>query len=89
MMKLTTPKTNKNLFYVTSEAKPNQKEASHIVVRMGYLFFCDCRDFMIRKLPVFGTKQFKLCKHGEFVRDVMGSMRPGQELVEAVRQWIS
>jgi hypothetical protein len=89
MMKLTVPKTTYNLYYVSSESKPDQKENSHIVVRHGRLFFCDCRDFMVRRLPLLGTSGFRLCKHGQFVEDVTGSLPADEQLVQAFREKVS
>jgi hypothetical protein len=95
MMKLSVPKKQKDfsvskIYYVTSESKPDE---THIVVRLGgsiiRSFFCDCRDFMIRKLPNLGTGRtplgLGLCKHGEFVRDTEDSIPAGYEVVSAVR----
>jgi hypothetical protein len=88
MMKLTVPKRTGNLYYVSSESKPEERNHSHIVVRHAGLFFCDCRDFMIRKLPMLGTTEFRLCKHGEFVRDVVGTLEADEQLILAVRQGV-
>lgn len=83
MMKLTTPTNgNNNLFYVTSETHGDRK---HIVVRHGPLFFCDCADFFVRRLPKLGRSSFSFCKHGEFVRDVVGSLPADVSLIQAVR----
>lgn len=70
MLKLTRPKNgNKNLFYVSSESKADSVEATHIVVKIGTLVFCDCRDFMTRRLPIIGTSKYSPCKHGKFVNE--------------------
>lgn len=85
MMKLTVPKRGGNLFYVTSESGGDQ----HIVVRdrsRGQVFYCDCRDFMVRKLPLLGTAEFALCKHGQFVSDVLNTIPSDEKIVVAVRQ---
>jgi hypothetical protein len=88
MMKLTRPKSgNRNLFYVTSESKPNSSEAVHIVVKFGLWAFCDCRNFMVNRLPSIGTPDFKPCKHGEFVLDSVGQASSlGASVVEALRE---
>jgi len=77
-MKLNTPKEQpyalSKIYYVESESQPGQ---DHIVVQVGSsaayslarVYFCDCRDFFIRHLPLYGTAAFSLCKHGRFVRD--------------------
>lgn len=68
-MKLTTPKqlfVDSKTYYVDSESNPTDK---HIVVDVVGTYFCDCRDFMVRHLPLYGTLAFSLCKHGEFARD--------------------
>lgn len=68
-MKLETPKQlfiDSMTYYVSSESNPDEK---HIVVKSQGTFFCDCRDFFIRHLPLFGTSAFELCKHGKFMRD--------------------
>lgn len=93
MMKLTVPKKsqsgkNVKIYYVTSEAKPSE---THIVVRHqgahGSSFFCDCRDFMIRRLPTIGTSDFhgNRCKHGDFVFDTELRTPVGMELIQAER----
>lgn len=69
-MKLTVPETQpyilSTIYYVESDSVPGDK---HIVVRNQGTLFCDCGDFMIRKLPLFGTSAFSLCKHGRYVQD--------------------
>lgn len=69
-MELTVPKeqlfVKSTIYYVTSDSEPGE---IHIVVRNQETMFCDCRDFMIRHLPLFGTHNFSLCKHGRFVQD--------------------
>ncbi len=83
MLKLTRPKNgNGNLYYVTSEKTPGVK---HIVVRHGKLFFCDCTNFMVQKLPYLGRPEFSLCKHGQFVYDVIAATPEGVDLLEANR----
>ncbi len=90
-MKLTRPKKQSNpvaqLSYVTSEAHPDSEPDRHIVVRIMSrpgVYYCDCRDFFVRRLPLLGTAQFSLCKHGDFVRDADNSI-PYTDIVEAVR----
>lgn len=84
MMKLTVPKRGGDLYYVTSESGGDQ----HIVVRdrdRRLVFYCDCRDFMVRKLCLLGTPEFQLCKHGQFVHDVVTGIAPDEKIVVAVR----
>lgn len=89
-LKLTVPKQsnpNSKIYYVTSESNP---EDTHIVVRSrrGH-FFCDCRDFMIRKLPLNSNGgDFELCKHGEFCKYSESQVPAGHELHRAVRQTV-
>jgi len=86
MLRLTLPKNGtKNLFYVSSESGRSDE---HIVVKHGGLLFCDCRDFMIRRLPVIGTSKFKTCKHGEFVAFVTRTIPEGTNNVFAFRESI-
>lgn len=59
-IKLTVPKKQNGdgfckIFYVSSESDPTEV---HIVTRVGHLFaryFCDCKDFMVRKLTDSST----------------------------------
>ena len=83
MMKLTRPKSGtSNLFYVSSESGGE----THIVVKVGPLAFCDCKNFMVRQLPKIGTSTFAPCKHGEFVLDsVKSADNVGYELLLALR----
>lgn len=68
-MKITKPKkqlfNTSTTYYVSSESGGEK----HIVVRKDSTYFCDCKDFMTRKLPLYGSTLFSLCKHGGFVRD--------------------
>lgn len=86
-MKLTVPNHPQNstrqakIFYVSSESSPNSTEASHIVVQHGLLYFCDCRDFMVRRLPLLGLVDFRLCKHGKFVQDTHMAAEPGVTII--------
>lgn len=54
-----------DIFYVSSKSGGDE----HIVVRAGKTLFCDCKDFMTRKLPLFGTSGFSLCRHGKKVSE--------------------
>lgn len=89
MLNLTTPKKQSHagsrLYYVSSEAHPDDK---HIVVRhrdRPGVFFCDCRDFFVRRLPLLNTPEFSLCKHGEFVRDTVNAAPAGTVVDRAFR----
>jgi hypothetical protein len=96
MMELTVPKNQissySKLFYVSSETSPEDK---HIVVRLGsklkpwsFVYYCDCKDFMVRKLRTVGTSFYEPCKHGKFVRDVESTLPGNVEVVRAVRKTI-
>ena len=91
-MTLTKPKKDSPISYVTSESKPNSTEATHIVVKVAGTYFCDCRDFMVRRLTKLSLLSanawildMPLCKHGEFVRDTEQKIPVGQKLVVATR----
>jgi hypothetical protein len=94
MLKLSrTQDLNSNIFYVSSESKPGSKEASHIVVKINQdygptLYFCDCRDFMIRHLPLMTYRYLPVpCKHGAFVESVVrASAAAGVDITSAVRK---
>ena len=51
------------VFYVPSKSGGDE----HIVVHNGNKFFCDCKDFMTRRLPLLGTPGFSACTHGKQV----------------------
>lgn len=84
-MKITIPKALKgftirqkdkksNTFYVTSEKNPDQK---YMVVSDGSgLFFCQCGDFFGRKLTGLINGGTELCKHGQFVKEVLEFVNP-------------
>ena len=54
---------NSQVFYVPSKSGGEE----HIVVRSGGTLFCDCKDFMTRRLPLLGTAGFSHCTHGKQV----------------------
>lgn len=64
---ITTPKkklfSESNIFYVPSKSGGEK----HIVVKVGKHYFCDCKDFMTRRLPLFETAAFSHCVHGKQV----------------------
>ena len=68
-MKLNIRTAKKNLFadsqvyYVPSKSGGEE----HIVVKTPAGLFCDCKDFMTRHLPLFGTAGFSHCTHGKQV----------------------
>jgi len=68
-MKISKPKKQlfetATIYYVSSRSGGDR----HIVVKNSGTFFCDCRDFVTRHLPLFGTSGFSLCGHGTYVRD--------------------
>jgi hypothetical protein len=68
-MKINKPKKqlfkNAVIYYVSSDSGGDK----HIVVSRDGQFFCDCRDFMIRHLPLLHCNVFSLCKHGKYVKD--------------------
>lgn len=83
-MKLTRPKSatsNPNLYYVSSESGDDK----HIVVRLGNIWFCDCKNFMVSRLPKLGTPGFEFCKHGSFASRVVESTPTGVELLDAIQ----
>jgi hypothetical protein len=51
------------VFYVPSKSGGEE----HIVVQVDGRLFCDCKDFMTRKLPLLGTSGFSHCTHGKQV----------------------
>jgi hypothetical protein len=51
------------VFYVSSKSGGEE----HIVVQVDGHLFCDCKDFMTRKLPLLGTTGFSHCTHGKQV----------------------
>lgn len=55
--------TTSQVFYVPSKSGGEE----HIVVKTAGLLFCDCKDFMTRHLPLFGTAGFSHCTHGKQV----------------------
>lgn len=74
------------IYYVTSESHPEKDH--HIVVRKENYFFCDCRDFMIRKLPGLNSTTAERCKHGDFCHDAELRVPAGHELYKATRETI-
>jgi hypothetical protein len=51
------------VYYVPSKSGGDE----HIVVMNGATLFCDCKDFMTRRLPLYGTGGFSHCTHGRQV----------------------
>ncbi len=86
-MKITKPKkqlfTFTETFYVSSDSGGEK----HIVVRADKTYFCDCKDFMTRSLPLLNTPGFSLCKHGKFVRDSAPSKEPKTPLKTLEKQF--
>lgn len=54
---------NSKVYYVPSKSGGEE----HIVVRADGTLFCDCKDFMTRRLPLLGTAGFSHCTHGKQV----------------------
>ena len=52
--------THSTVYYVSRESNPDEK---YIVVRTSKGIFCQCMDFITRRLPLFGTSAFTVCKH--------------------------
>jgi hypothetical protein len=73
------------IYYVPSATgvHPNDE---HIVVSHDQMrvwgrdltqpFFCDCKDFMTRRLPLLGEKTFTNCKHGQAVIHMLNNQVP-------------
>lgn len=57
--------TNSTIYYVPSKSGGSD----HIVVHNGAHFFCNCRDFMTRHLPLLGSSAFSSCVHGTEVSE--------------------
>lgn len=58
-------------FFVQSESDPNTE---YIVVEKrdaGTTYFCNCNDFMFRKLPFLGSNLYSNCKHGAAVKEAV------------------
>jgi hypothetical protein len=51
------------VYYVPSKSGGPE----HIVVSNASGVFCDCKDFMTRRLPLLGTNGFSNCTHGKQV----------------------
>jgi len=60
--------TNADIYYVPSKSGGDE----HIVVEVDGRFFCDCKDFMTRRLPLLGTPAFTQCTH---IKQVTRSIR--------------
>src|SRR5579859_5185584 len=65
--------THSTVFYVSSESNPEEqprratqksnREEKYIVVKTPKGTFCQCVDFITRRLPLYGTPAFTHCKH--------------------------
>ena len=64
---------NATIYYVPSKSGGEE----HIVVHNGTYLFCDCRDFMTRHLPLFGTSGFSACTHGRQVTEFLAAKTAG------------
>lgn len=72
-MKISTAKRNPvkgtKTFYVQSESDARKRYTVQRVTReRKATFFCNCADFMYRKLPHLDTSTFSGCKHIKAVR---------------------
>jgi hypothetical protein len=72
-MKISTAKRNPvkgtKTFYVQSENDARKRYTVQRVTReRKATFFCNCADFMYRKLPHLDTNTFSGCKHIKAVR---------------------
>jgi hypothetical protein len=67
--------TNADIFYVPSKSGGDE----HIVVQVDGRFFCDCKDFMTRRLPLLGTSAFTQCTH---IKQVTRSIRIAEPAVK-------
>lgn len=91
MLKLSRPQdTTSKVFYVSSEENPKE---THIVVKFEQygssrpIYFCDCKDFMIRRLLPIAQGLIEPCKHGSFVTDVVNAQEKlGVDITTAVRK---
>ena len=54
------------VYYVRSESNPKVK---YMVLHTGKNYFCQCTDFIARRLPLFGTPGFTHCKHIQAVKE--------------------
>ncbi len=66
-MKIRTAKSklfSKATVYYVPSATGISPHDEHIVVFVNQTAFCDCKDFMTRRLPLLGTSAFTNCKHG-------------------------
>ena len=62
-------------FTVTSESEPDTKYVVVEVKRDGTTYYCNCGDFMYRKLPFIHTNLFSNCKHGNAVIEAIGGAK--------------
>ena len=75
--------TESQVFYVPSKSGGEE----HIVVRVGRTLYCDCKDFMIRRLLPIAQGLIEPCKHGAFVTDVVNAQEKlGVDITTAVRK---
>jgi hypothetical protein len=64
--------TNADIYYVPSKSGGDE----HIVVQVDGRLFCDCKDFMTRRLPLLTSPGFSMCTHGKQVAAQFGVIRP-------------
>jgi hypothetical protein len=62
---------NATVYYVPSKSGGDE----HIVVSTSKGLFCDCKDFMTRRLPLIGTAGFTMCTHGKQVQVFAAGIR--------------
>lgn len=71
---------NATVFYVPSKSGGQE----HIVVVTTAGVFCDCKDFMTRRLPLIGTNGFSLCIHGKQLN--RAQMKPASKTKVTVKK---
>lgn len=59
-------------FTVTSETEPDTKYIVVEVKRDGTNYYCNCGDFMYRKLPFIHTNLYSNCKHIDALLKAIG-----------------
>lgn len=58
-------------FYVASEKIADTEYIVVEIKRNGTQYYCNCGDFMFRKLPFIHTNLFSLCKHAAAVKEAV------------------
>jgi hypothetical protein len=76
-------------FYVTSETHPDE---TYIVLETqnfgGRNYFCQCKDFFVRHLPLAKTAQFSNCKHIKLVQNFLETSKSNKyEVWTKIREY--